>query len=304
MLVGPSGGGKSAIEECLAGALTELGTKHIIWRMNPKAITAPQMFGRMDASTGDWTDGIFAVLWRRAAKNKNQNTWIVLDGPVDAIWIENLNTVLDDNKVLTLANGDRILMTPAMKAMFEPENLANASPATVSRAGIIYVSDTELGWEPVVKSWLQRRDNAEAQLMQPLFDKYVNRILDFVRINLHPVMFNEQVRWAGGASVVLGRVGRRNVWLGVAGGSWAVPTCTESPCSKPRAPTLLPAPCCHHLVSTGVPGQHAADAAQRLPEVPEGRRQGGGRGQDGARVPVLPNLGPGRPAGHEGAARV
>jgi len=193
MLVGPTGGGKSAIEECLAGALTELGTKHVIWRMNPKAITAPQMFGRMDAATGDWTDGIFAVLWRRAAKNKNQNTWIVLDGPVDAIWIENLNTVLDDNKVLTLANGDRILMSAAMKAFFEPENLANASPATVSRAGIIYVSDVELGWEPVMKSWLARRDPSEAAILQPLFDKYVNRMLDFIRLNLKPVMSNEQV---------------------------------------------------------------------------------------------------------------
>lgn len=181
MLVGPAGSGKSAICECLAAALTELGTKHVIWRMNPKAITAPQMFGRMDAATGDWTDGVFAVLWRRAAKNKNQNTWIVLDGPVDAIWIENLNTVLDDNKVLTLANGDRILMTPQMKAMFEPENLSNASPATVSRAGIIYVSDSELGWGPVVASWLQTRRPAEAAALKPCFDKYVERVLDFIR---------------------------------------------------------------------------------------------------------------------------
>lgn len=98
MVIGPAGAGKTAIVESLAGALTELGTKHVIWKMNPKAITAPQMFGMLDAATGDWTDGVFAVLWRRAAKAKNQNTWINLDGPVDAIWIENLNTVRAENE--------------------------------------------------------------------------------------------------------------------------------------------------------------------------------------------------------------
>lgn len=88
--------------------------------------------------------------------------------------------------MLTLANGDRILMTPQMKAFFEPENLANASPATVSRAGIIYVSDVELGWKPLAASWLQARRPAEAALLQPCFDKHVARMVEFVRRGPRP----------------------------------------------------------------------------------------------------------------------
>eukprot|EP00217_Crustomastix_stigmatica_P013603 CAMPEP_0183798542 /NCGR_PEP_ID=MMETSP0803_2-20130417/19119_1 /TAXON_ID=195967 /ORGANISM="Crustomastix stigmata, Strain CCMP3273" /LENGTH=4519 /DNA_ID=CAMNT_0026043227 /DNA_START=42 /DNA_END=13598 /DNA_ORIENTATION=- len=187
MLVGPTGAGKTAISNTLCGALSRLDRKHVIARMNPKAITAPQMFGRMDAASGDWTDGVFAVLWRKAAKNNTSNTWIMLDGPVDAIWIENLNTVLDDNKVLTLANGDRVQMTGAMKAMFEPENLNNASPATVSRAGIIYVSDTELGWRPKSKSWLDTRRKEEGEILSACFDKFVGPLLDTMRLKCRPI---------------------------------------------------------------------------------------------------------------------
>lgn len=84
-------------------------------------------------------------------------------------------------------------MTSAMKAMFEPENLNNASPATVSRAGIIYVSETELGWEPLVKSWLQARKTHEKASLEPCFSKYVKVMLNYVRLNLKPVLHNEQV---------------------------------------------------------------------------------------------------------------
>lgn len=116
----------------------------------------------MNTVTGEWVPGVFSELWRRCnAKNKKNVDWICCDGPVDAIWIENLNTVLDDNKILTLANADRIPMSDLTKMTFEVENLNNASPATVSRCGIIYVSETDLYWAPLFDTWC--RDRAEVK---------------------------------------------------------------------------------------------------------------------------------------------
>jgi dynein heavy chain len=120
------------------------------------------MYGVMNLATNDWWPGVFSNIWKKCNDKKNKkHNWIVCDGPVDAIWIENLNTVLDDNKILTLANAERIPMSSTAKMVFEVENLNNASPATVSRCGIIYVSKVDLGWRPLIETWHKDRSVAK-----------------------------------------------------------------------------------------------------------------------------------------------
>ena len=123
MLVGGTCSGKSSCYKVLARAMTKLkdhkefqSVETII--LNPKSMTIDQLYGKM-TPTLEWSDGILSKIMRDLATNqhKDANTahWIILDGPVDSIWIESMNTALDDNKLLCLTNGERIPVPPGVR---------------------------------------------------------------------------------------------------------------------------------------------------------------------------------------------
>ncbi|XP_024080370.1 dynein beta chain, ciliary isoform X1 [Cimex lectularius] len=179
-VVGNAGTSKTEVWRTLFKTYQNMRRKPMYNDLNPKAVTNDELFGIINPATREWKDGLFSNLMREQANITNdQPKWIILDGDIDPMWIESLNTVMDDNKVLTLASNERIALTPSMRLLFEISNLKTATPATVSRAGILYINPQDLGWNPYVTSWIETREsNVEKATLMTLFDKYIPLCLD------------------------------------------------------------------------------------------------------------------------------
>jgi len=199
MIVGLPFSGKTCATKVLGNSLTYLHQQSLMnenevltFRLNPKSITMSQLYGSFDPISKDWQNGVLSTGFKDFARNDSkQRKWLIFDGPVDALWIENMNTVLDDNKKLCLSSGEIVAMSENMNLIFEPMDLAVASPATVSRCGMVYMEPQEMGWRPIYESWLETLPKAfgEPELMEVnmLFDWILQACLDQVKLKMKEI---------------------------------------------------------------------------------------------------------------------
>ncbi|KAI9220479.1 dynein heavy chain 1, cytosolic [Blastocladiella britannica] len=159
MMVGPSSSGKSTNWMVLLEALGRVeDVEGVSYVIDPKAIPKDNLYGTLDPTTREWTDGLFTHILRKIVDNvRGEGTkrhWIIFDGDVDPEWVENLNSVLDDNKLLTLPNGERLSLPPNVRILFEVDTLKYATLATVSRCGMVWYSEEVVSSEMMCLHYL------------------------------------------------------------------------------------------------------------------------------------------------------
>ncbi|XP_068632350.1 dynein axonemal heavy chain 2 [Battus philenor] len=191
ILLGDTNTAKTVSWKMLAATLCRLHRENVpgfelvhFYPINPKALTLGELYGDYNLATGEWRDGVLSSIMRTVCQDESPDQkWIIFDGPVDAIWIENLNSVMDDNKLLTLVNSERISMPPQVSLLIETLDLSVASPATVSRNGMVYNDYRDWGWGPYVNSWLDTVDDVNyREIMRRHFQNILGPVLALKRI--------------------------------------------------------------------------------------------------------------------------
>lgn len=177
MLVGEAGSGKSTTYRAVLSVLSSIeDQKHEIFVIDSKTILKENLFGSLDLITREWTDGLFTKILRSVISNlrgeQKKRIWIVFDGDIDPDWAENLNSVLDDNKLLTLPNGERLALPDNVRVVFEADNLKFCTLATVSRCGMVWFDRSLFQLDDLWKQRLHELHNSQGIEIETVEDVF------------------------------------------------------------------------------------------------------------------------------------
>lgn len=176
-VLGPPSSGKSTVIAVLKSVLASMSRTIRTYIISPKSMERSQLLGYLDTNTRQWYDGVLTQTAIAVNSEPPEVTsWIICDGDVDPEWIEALNSVLDDNKLLTLPSGWRIQFGNNVNFIFETHDLINASPATISRMGIIKFSTEDLPAQSVIEPWMMQQPDIETARL--LVEKHFEDIFE------------------------------------------------------------------------------------------------------------------------------
>ncbi|XP_078034863.1 dynein axonemal heavy chain 7 [Augochlora pura] len=161
----------------------EYGTDVKLEIIIPGISNVDQLYGHFDEKSKIWKDGICSQVFRSVSDEFFKKKWMVFDAPLKDAWVESLYTVLDANKVLHLTSGEKIYITNSVSIIFETTSIVEASPAFLSRCGVVYVESQFLHWRSHVKTHIYNHNiyNGYEEILYSLIDWAIDPVLQFIQ---------------------------------------------------------------------------------------------------------------------------
>nr|CAI5869002.1 unnamed protein product [Callosobruchus analis] len=180
-IVGPPSSGKSTIRNLLHKALAKQGNQIKCYSFNPKSMPRSSLLGKADSDSNQWSAGVLTNYSLQAASESPDIwSWISCDGDIDPDWVESLNSVLDDNRLLSLPSGWRIQFGSNVNFVFETDNLDNASPATISRIGIVFLSEEDLNVTHYIEKFVNGLPEEQQLSLAPLINDHFSNAIKWI----------------------------------------------------------------------------------------------------------------------------
>ena len=191
IILGEAGVGKTTMYQVVAQALAYADEQPEVRVIYPKATSVQHLWGHLE--NDEWIEGLLTNVLVNVAKStdaeqtcawftgKNRAAnlekhyesktevaprWIVFDGAIDPFWADNLNSLLDHDTQLSLSQGVVLPLMLHDRFIFEASDVTNASPATISRLGVVHTSTEPPSWRYILSAWLLSLDES----VQPFSD--------------------------------------------------------------------------------------------------------------------------------------